>query len=290
MGRGLRRDRNGDRAQRIFACPLGRGGATLAVHAYEQLRRAIVNGDLEPGTRLVNRSVARMIGISMTPIREAVNRLASDGLVDHVPGAGAFVRSVPQDEFIQLYDVREVLEPLAAGQAATLITPAEVAELQALAAASWQVIREAAATGAFDKARWGVLEFRFHTVVVGASRNEWLAKVLGDLKLLSGTFVRQRSLGKFLTVSRATRAWRDHRRLIRALRRRDADRATALMRQHVRDGLDAIVKFLAASTRDDEVRLQSRTPTPMRRRRVKASRPVTTSRSRQAARPRRNRS
>lgn len=264
--------------------------ASLAVHAYERLRRALANGDLEPGTQLVNRSVARMIGISMTPIREAVNRLASDGLVEYVPGAGAFVRRVALDEFTQLYDVRGSLEPLAAGQAAAFITPAEITELQSLVAASWRGIREAAGTDDFDRVRWGELEVRFHTVVVEASRNAWLAKIIGDLKLLSGTFVRQQSLGKFLTVARAVKTWRDHRRLIRALRRRDAGRAMSLMRDHIRDGLDDVLKFLATSTRHDDGRHQPDTPTPMRRRRVNRSRQVSTSGSRRGAKTRRSRS
>lgn len=222
---------------------------TLAVQAYEQLRQALANGDFEPGAQLVNRTVAKSIGMSMTPIREAVNRLASEGLLEQLPGAGAFVRRLARHEFAQLYDVREALEPLAAAHAAALATPLEIAELRTVSAASLDVIRCMRDGGTDDPgtfARWRHLEARFHAVLVDAARNAWLSKVVGDLKLLTTVFARRRELRGFPDVAGAVQTWRDHRRLIRAVEDRDGARAATLMRSHIRVGRDAVLAVLSA--------------------------------------------
>ena len=90
----------------------------------------LTRGDLAPGTRLVNRSLAKELGISFTPLREAINQLASEGLVEYVPGGGAFVRRLDRHQLAQLYDLREALEPFAAAEAAKHITEHELEELR----------------------------------------------------------------------------------------------------------------------------------------------------------------
>lgn len=224
---------------------------TLGLQAYEELRRMLVSGRLEPGTQLVNRKLADAIGMSMTPVREAVSRLASEGLVEHVPGAGAFVRRITRQELAQLYDVREALEPLAASQAALHATAGEIADLEAVAAGSFALIREIAArpsrhADAAMMARWIDADRRFHEIVFEAARNGWLSKIAGDMKLMAHGFAPQRRLPEFLTVGIAVRTWRGHRRLVRALRSRDAARAAALVLTHVREGRAEVFAHLAA--------------------------------------------
>ena len=224
---------------------------TLGLRAYEELREMLVQGRLEPGTQLVNRKLADEIGMSMTPVREAVTRLASEGLVEHVPGAGAFVRRISRQELAELYDVRVALEPVAAAQAAEHATAGEIDELRANVADSFGLIRAIAAsterhaTGE-QMATWLDLDRRFHEVVFRASRNRWLSKIAGDMKLLAFGFSPQRRVPEFLNVSAAVVTWRAHRRLIRALANRDPIAAAAVVREHVEVGKREVFAHLEA--------------------------------------------
>lgn len=224
---------------------------TLGLRAYEELREMLVQGRLEPGTQLVNRKLADEIGMSMTPVREAVTRLASEGLVEHVPGAGAFVRRISRQELAELYDVRVALEPVAAAQAAEHATAGEIAELRAIVADSFELIRAIAASAerhatAGQMATWLDFDRRFHEVVFHASRNRWLSKISGDMKLLAFGFSPQRRVPELLTVAAAVVTWRAHRRLIHALANRDPAAAAAVVREHVQVGKHEVFAHLEA--------------------------------------------
>ena len=223
---------------------------TLGLQAYDELRRMLVTGRLEPGTQLVNRKLADEIGMSMTPVREAVTRLASEGLVEHVPGAGAFVRRITPAELAQLYDLREALEPLAAAQAALHATAAEIAELRAVASGSSAFIRAIAGrpqrhADAAIMAAWIDADQRFHEILFEAARNRWLSKIASDMKLLVYGFTPQRRMPELLTVAAAVQTWRGHRRLIRALATRNAELAAATALAHIRAGKDEVFAHLA---------------------------------------------
>lgn len=223
---------------------------TLGLKAYEELRRMLVHGQLEPGMQLVNRKLADEIGMSMTPVREAVTRLASEGLVEHVPGAGSFVRRISRQELAELYDVREALEPVAAACAAEHATATEIAELREIVANSFGIIRDIAASAAGhadgpQMALWLESDRRFHEVVFRASRNRWLSKIATDMKLLAFGFSPQRRLPHLLTVPAAVVTWRCHRRLVRAIARRDAEAAADTVRTHVRVGKQEVFARLA---------------------------------------------
>ncbi len=222
---------------------------TLGLQAYDELRRMLVTGRLEPGMQLVNRKLADEIGMSMTPVREAVTRLASEGLVEHVPGAGAFVRRVTRQELSQLYDVREALEPVATAQAAAHATAAEIEELRAIADRSFTMIRQIAArperhADAELMAAWIDADQRFHEIIFEAARNRWLSKITADIKLLAYGFTPQRRIPEFLTVRAAVQTWRGHRRLIRALATRNPQLAAATVLDHVRDGKEEVFAHL----------------------------------------------
>ena len=91
---------------------------SLAEQAYKHIRGKLSNGTFVPGEQLVNRVLATEIGVSVIPVREAINRLATEGLVEHVPGSGAFVRQADGQQLHDLYVLRDALESCAAGEAA----------------------------------------------------------------------------------------------------------------------------------------------------------------------------
>lgn len=251
---------------------------TLGLKAYDELRRMLVHGRLQPGMQLVNRKLADEIGMSMTPVREAVTRLASEGFVDHIPGAGAFVRRMSRHELAQLYDVRGALEPLAAAEAAARATAAEIAVLRAIAAESFAVVRAIAESRERhatpeQMTRWLDDEQRFHEVVFRAAGNRWLSKIAGDMKLLAFGFSPQRRMPEVLTVTSAVRTWRGHRRLIRALATRDAALAAATTAAHIAQGKHEVMAHLAGQAAPAEPQ-----PAPAARRDRPSNRPPARSR------------
>ncbi len=213
---------------------------TLAQRAYRELRGMLRRGELPPGTRLVNRALAEQIGVSLTPVREAINQLASEGLVDYVRGAGAYVRDPDLLELAQLYDLRENLEPYAAEQAARLIAPAELAELEHLCGQTEALLKDVPVDPAKLEEpvldRWLELEQAFHGTLLRAARNPWLLKVAEELRFLSQVFQAHRRRPCLLDRATAEETLRDHRAQLDAVQRGDADRARELARTAIQLG------------------------------------------------------
>ena len=84
--------------------------ATLCEKAYQHVRVLLTRGELPPGQKLVTRNLANDIGVSLAPVREALSRLATEGLVEHVPGAGVFVRKLDRQDLEELYILRDAIE------------------------------------------------------------------------------------------------------------------------------------------------------------------------------------
>jgi DNA-binding GntR family transcriptional regulator len=214
---------------------------TLAEKAYTHIRGMLSRGELAPGTRLVNRALAAEIGISFTPVREAINQLASEGLVEYVRGAGAYVRRVDRVELEQLFDLRANLEPFATSQAAQHIDSAQLEELfrlcehfHDLARGLRDVPRRVADVDTW--AEWLDVEESFHGLLFRAAGNVWLTKVAAELRLMAMLFGPQRTTTGILTFSSAARSWREHTVLARLLAGGDAAAAEVWMRRHVATG------------------------------------------------------
>ena len=218
---------------------------------YWGLRRKLASGERRAGQRIVNRIMAKELNVSQTPLREAINRLASEGIVGYVPGAGAYVYTVNPQDLLQLYDRREHLEPFAAAQAARQVTEADLLELHRLCDDWLQIARTIRYEGrpaatADEMARWNDNEERFHALLLGAARNRWLVIMIAkNLRLLSFAFV-QRQSPQLLGLHEAAIAWREHRRIVQAMARHDADATERLVRQHVSRGRAYVVRSLRA--------------------------------------------
>src|SRR5438128_8801086 len=117
--------RQGDRPARLE-------NLTLWQRAYDHLREEIIAGHLEPGAELAEVALSEQLGVSRGPVREALGRLASEGLVTVRPRRGAVVRSLSAEEFLELYQVREALEVMAVKLAVPRLHAEDFAELQGL--------------------------------------------------------------------------------------------------------------------------------------------------------------
>ncbi|RIK87443.1 MAG: GntR family transcriptional regulator [Planctomycetota bacterium] len=222
---------------------------SLAEKSYRHIVRKLSRGEFPPGTQLVNRTLASEIGVSVIPVREAIQRLASEGVVEHVPGAGAFVREPSWRDLDELYVLRDALESCAAEEAALHITAEQLDELERGLQemqhihAAIEERRSKVATPALLN-RWLDCEEDFHSILVDAARNRLLSKVIRDHRAITRVFDAHRRDPSLLTAQVAETTCRDRRRLLAALRARDAALCRRLMSEHIKVGRKTVLNHL----------------------------------------------
>jgi len=212
---------------------------------YDSLRVAIVSGCLEPYGRINQDAVARELGCSKTPVREALRWLERDGLVKLEQNRGAFVAEFTDRDLFEIYELRELLEPHAAAIACAVATRADVAHLRDLRdriAAIWNDDPMAA----FE------LNREFHERLCAPCQNALLLHVLGLV------WSQQAALRIFTHYAQAGEAFADrthaeHRTIIEAYAARDSARVRELVRNHISEAHEATVRLLAAVRRPEEV-------------------------------------
>lgn len=194
--------------------------------AYDQIFDAIEKGQLRPGDRLLETDLARQFGVSRTPIREAIRRLEAEGIVEHRPRVGAVVRTLGQQEIVELYEMRIVLETTAATMAAKHAAAAEIRALESL-----NTDMQAAAK---DPTKVAILNRRFHRCIMQAARNQFLSH---SYHALSHALI---LLGKTTleTPARVATVASQHAQIIAALKAADPKRAAEAMQTHMETSLE----------------------------------------------------
>jgi DNA-binding GntR family transcriptional regulator len=209
---------------------------------YEALRRNILDGELPPGHRLRSDVLANELKVSRTPVREALRKLETEGLVD-ASRSGLVVRQSSEEDLVEIFYLREALEGMAARLAAENATRAEIDELHAL----FEDMEAVAARG--DIALVRKLTGEFHLLVCRASHNKRLIQSLQGLL----DHVRQAQSSTLYMPGRPADALKEHRALLRAIAKRDPDLAETLARQHRRKTLDLRRKMLREQARQNRV-------------------------------------
>ncbi|HKB30679.1 MAG TPA: GntR family transcriptional regulator [Streptosporangiaceae bacterium] len=188
---------------------------------YEALVDLIVGGTLPPGQHLVEAELARQLGVSRQPVREALHRLEAESWVDLRPGQGAFVHVPTEHEVDRLLDVRILLEAEAARLAATNASAAAVSRLRAR-------LREGADALAHDDPRRVVAaNAALHDEITALSGNAILAELAGIVEW------RMRWHHRPVALARGRESWHEHETLIDAIEAGDAAKAAEIMRRHV---------------------------------------------------------
>lgn len=189
--------------------------------AYARLLAEVRSGHLSPGDRLTETDLAARLGISRTPVREAIRQLEADGLVTHTPRVGAKIRKLDYAEITELYETRAVLEGTAARFAARAAYPSEIAELEAINA---DMASQATDTSAIYQANR-----QFHSVLLDAARNRFLTQ---SVQAVQKTLL---ILGRSTLEEgeRADAAIAEHAAILAALKAHDGDAAEAAMRAHI---------------------------------------------------------
>lgn len=198
-------------------------GLALTEQAYVRLRDAILNHQLPPGTRLSVPDIARRLGISRSPAREAIARIAYEGLAQVEARRGAVVAAIDPADLVEIYELREVLEGLACRLACERISEDDLDLLAEL------VDEHAAAVEADDVARHMELDQTFHQSIRRATGNQRLIESLdrlqGQIRIAMHTT--RRSAGGM------RQAIAEHRLVLSALGARDPDEAERTAREHI---------------------------------------------------------
>lgn len=192
--------------------------------AYWAIRNALRLGEFRPGDRLREADLAEKLGISRTPVREALRRLLADGLVTSLPHqTGLVVTTLDQEKVAQIYAVRDVLEGLVGRLAASSASDGEVAVLR-------EMLDQQESTDPTDTEELARLNEIFHAVLYRCARNQYLLEILSafesTLALLPGT--------TYASPGRALAALSDHAQLVAAIEQHDPTEAERAAREHIR--------------------------------------------------------
>lgn len=207
---------------------------------YDHLRAAIVENRFAPGQRLIEQRIAAELGLSRTPVREALRMLAAEGLVVIERNRGAMVRPLSPTEVVDLYGLRIRLESYAAELAATRSTPAEQAGLRA-AADRFAGVCVGLDTSDLDALRRINAANRvLHDGIVAAARHARLAAMLSRTVDVPLVFQAFRSFGP----DELRRSDLFHHLIVEAIGRRDAASSGRLMSEHIAQGRDAVLNSL----------------------------------------------
>jgi len=199
---------------------------TRADEAFDCLQTAIVKGELAPGEKIGEVELCSRFNLTRGPLREALGRLESRGLLVRRPHAGVKVVSVSAEELMELYRIREVMEGLAARQAAERMTDAEIDGLKATLDSHEQMIEQARGQAYYQAEG----DYDFHHRIATGSRNTKLARMLlGDLYYM----VRMYRYRLSTSTGRPHRALGEHRRIVEAIAERDGELAEFLMKRHI---------------------------------------------------------
>jgi len=194
----------------------------------ERLETAIFSGELSPGTKISEQALAKALGVSRGPLREAINRLEGRKLIERTPNIGSRIAKLAEGDLNDLLVAREALEGIACRYAAERMTDSEISALKRLLAEHGKQKGIKSGTGYYQESN----DVDFHFRIIKASGNKRIIDMLcGDLYDLLRVY-RYRSS----TLSgRAGRAYEEHLDIVAALEARDPDRAEAAMRRHIRN-------------------------------------------------------
>jgi DNA-binding GntR family transcriptional regulator len=195
---------------------------TIQDLVFTTLRDEILSGELGPGERLNTSQLSERLGVSRTPIREALNRLTSIGLVENIPHRGAFVRKLSIEEIIEMYYIRAALEGIAARLAARNLKEEEIQQLLGYC----DEMESHLSTGDYQR----ILEtnFEFHSIIYQAAQSPRLQSLILQYYRQSEQY---RALGLELP-GRYAEICQEHRSLALALAERDIEGAESKAREH----------------------------------------------------------
>ena len=208
----------------------------LQERAYRLILDRIVRGSLPPGGRLSEPDLAQEIGISRTPVRDAVTQLQCEGLIERKPRYGTFVRELNENDIRELYELREGLESFAAGLAAERISEGDLQRLEGLLEKTGDIADSLKQSGAEELSGGPMRTFLaadmgFHAIIIQAAGNFRITKIIAQSHILSGIFSRQRISHRLGLVRKVVKS---HSLILKALENHDPKAASDQVASHIR--------------------------------------------------------
>ncbi len=198
------------------------------------LRRAILKGELEPGERLMEVALANKMGVSRTPIREAIRKLELEGLVVMIPRRGAEVAKITEKDLSDVLEVRECLEDLAIRLACERITDEEIAHLKETAKLF------AASLNGPDLSQSASYDADFHDIIFGATHNARLIQILNNLREQMYRYRLEYIKDKKFHAQLIS----EHDEIVQALEACDPERSVEIMGRHIRYQEQAVLNTI----------------------------------------------
>jgi phosphonate utilization transcriptional regulator len=199
--------------------------SSLANVVQQEIERAILAGEHAPGDKLIEATLATRMGVSRGPVREAFRMLEEAGLVRTEKNRGVFVRAIPIDEAVEIFDLRATMDELVGRQLAAQITPVQLKEIRGLVEAMEKAVKAQDAQG------YHLLNLRFHDRLVEMAGNRKLAAIYRKLIKELSLFRRLNLADSWLLPISAG----EHRAIVKAIAAGDGEGAGRAMFQHVMD-------------------------------------------------------
>ena len=201
---------------------------------FESLREAIIAAKLRPGERMMEIQMAEEMGVSRTPVREAIRKLELEGLVVMVPRKGAYVAGLSLKDMVEVFEIRGALEGLAAELAAERATDEELEELERY------LVKIAEEIESGDLSRVVETDTDFHTLMYKASRNSRLSQIINNLR---------EQIQRFRTTSlsypgRMKIALEEHRKIVEAISVRDGELARKMAQDHIENAENSLMSMV----------------------------------------------
>lgn len=199
---------------------------SLGGRVFQRIREDILNGKYQEHDELREAALGKELGVSRTPVREALRQLELEGLVTIVPNRGAYVTGISQKDIWDIYRLRSLLEGLCARWAVEHITEEQLDELEEVILLSEFQLKKGSG---FSAEQVTSLDGRFHAVLYEASGSRILSHVLTDFH----NYVQAARKSSVISEERARKSIREHKQILRAIRDRDAEMAEQLANEHI---------------------------------------------------------
>jgi GntR family transcriptional regulator, rspAB operon transcriptional repressor len=207
----------------------------LSAQVYNQIKTLILCNEVLPGQKLHHQELSERLGVSRTPVREALTRLVQEGYVSLLPNRGFTCKEIRLQEAVELYELREALEAFAVQKAIENLTDKTLAELSAKMHLYGQDVQKR-----FTRDRL-VYDQEVHLQIARLSGNETLAKALAQV--FERIILKRRTDGLY-DPARGVKAHREHLKLLQAMKRRNTQEAMKIMCAHIRAGKDNVLADL----------------------------------------------
>ena len=204
---------------------VGQEGYSLREKIFFKLRQDILDGKYKAGDSLVELKLAEEMGVSRTPVREAIRQLELEGLVFSIPNKGVFVEGITSQDIEDIYAIRECMEGLAARWAIERMEEKSLKELENI----YELMEFYTSKGDLD--RVGELNSKFHDLIFESTNSKPLKQILSDFQYYIGNI----RLASLKSPGRAEQSLKEHKAIVEAFKDRDVERGERVLVEHIRN-------------------------------------------------------